>query len=174
MANEEVGMDRIEPSKKLGALTKILVVLTSVLLLLTVMLAALTYTLVRGSNSNSSIRGRGPIPAKEMAEVRQEALKHFKQYLLSDKEIAARHKPANPNNPLEALLEGLELFGDVPAAAELRGVKLNPISRDECKVKYDFVPSKNVYARPPPATVVAERYDSQEGYYWKIVAPATR
>ena len=138
------------------------------------------------------------ISSRELAELRLQALEWAKGYVLSNEAIEAEHKK-RLSLISELSKETLETTGAkrlpkdrqdfreiyrsavaemereralrirIPAVKEVRGVQLEPLSRNRCKVRVDFVASGHTLAEAPPATILFERFETTNGaYYWKI------
>ncbi len=137
--------------------------------------------------------GNAIIPVGELAEIRDQAFEHANSYLMSDEAIAAESEkrsielregweheksdcPSGGGKTafeiLACALDELEEESDpvrVPAAAEVRGVQLVPISRVKCKAYFNFVPTQNPLARLPPEDFIFERFETTNGdHYWVI------
>jgi hypothetical protein len=137
--------------------------------------------------------GNAIIPAGELAEIRGQAFEHANSYLMSDEAIEAEYEkrraelremgeaeksecpPGGGKTALEIFacaLDELEVESDpvrVPAAAEVRGVQLVPISRVICKTYFDFVPTNNPLAQLPPEKIIFKRFETTNGdHYWVI------
>lgn len=134
--------------------------------------------------------GNGIIPAGELAEIRRQAFEHANSYLMSDEAIEVEYEkrraelreireaeesecpPGGGKTGLEILacaLDEAEEDVRVLAAAEVRGVQLQPISRVKCKAYLNFVPTQNPLAQLPPEDFIFERFETTNGdHYWVI------
>ncbi len=139
--------------------------------------------------------GDGIIPAGELAEIRRQAFEHAKSYLMSDEAIEVEYEkrraelreireaeesecpPGGGKTALEILAcaldegeeEAEEEYVRVLAAAEVRGVQLQPISHVKCKAYFNFVPTQNPLAQLPPEDFIFERFETTNGdHYWVI------
>jgi len=135
--------------------------------------------------NRSPIPAEAVIPAQELQEIKRAAFEYAKEYVLSDAEIDALYKPAKPAPAVKGKKSQEDFnklydwaFNEqerrVPAVSQVRGVQLTPLSRNRCALTFNFVPSNNPRTEIPPASAVAERFETETGHYWVVRAARSR
>ena len=155
----------------------------------------LVFSALFAAGSTGCRDGNVIIPAGELAEIRRQAFEHANSYLMADEAIEVEYEkrraelretreaeesecpPGGGKTFLERIAcaldegeeEAEEEYARVLAAAEVRGVQLQPISRVKCKAYFNFVPTQNPLAQLPPEDFIFERFETTNGdHYWVI------